>query len=204
VSKSMPTSPVRSRLKSLVRDRFGNKNTNLEERCELGTGTVGKWLDRAQKRVPDGQSLMRMAKYADVSPTWVLTGEPPELISSSRARADLAVDLRAEIASRLSEVAVVFLPSADNLLEGIISELCPRLERDGKRRAEDLQQFAAEWDRAMKEGAAHDEALRRLTRDPVDLLGFKTSQAGFAESPGDKRFHRQGRAAPAGKTKAGR
>ena len=181
--KTMPTSPVRLRLKQLVRERFKGRNTDLEEKCELGGGVVAKWLDRSQKRVPDGQSLMKLAKHADVSPTWVLTGEPPELVSSSRARAALAEDLRSEIASRLSEVAVVFLPSASQLLESILSDLCPQLERQGRGTAENLQRFADEYDRAVKEGIARDEAIRRLGRESVDLLGTTTRQARFTAPP---------------------
>ncbi len=163
----MATSGVHQRLKALVDKRFSGRPTDLEEKCGLGTGVVVKWLQRKLKRVPNGQALMKMAEHADVSPTWLLTGEGPELASSSRTDSTLAQDLRAEIHARVSdrdELAAGFIPAAEELFETVLAEFCPRLQRDGRRMAEETARLAREWDQGIRFAEQHEKALRELIR----------------------------------------
>lgn len=62
-------------LQLLISEKGITKNKMLTD-LELGTGTFNTWLKRDS--LPNGDTLVKIAKYFNVSVDYLLTGEPPE------------------------------------------------------------------------------------------------------------------------------
>ena len=105
------------RLKQAIK-KAGYSRSEFSEKCGIGTSVLAKWL--SGKLTPKSSQLLRLARVADVSMEWLLTGESKYPISMEDSLDEALADLKKLLSGELDDPAEEQQARAflRNMLEG--------------------------------------------------------------------------------------
>lgn len=168
------------------------RRSDLAAKADLDLDTIHKWFQRLGSK-PQVEQLEKLAEHIGLSPTWLVLGQGPELLGSSRTVGELADDLRNALAKRIDEdqdshIESGLLPPAEQVLRDILDEAKPRY-REKCYKAKDP--FTLELMRAMN-GPTRKYLSAQRAND-AELL-FLREQIEYGPAKAVKRMRKRSRA----------
>jgi hypothetical protein len=151
----------------------------LARDLRISTNAVKRWFGR-RPSVPDGSTLIQIAKVTETSLNWLLLGMGPPALSAAAAPGLLEADLRSEIIRQVSnkirwsaeEMEVVF-PSGDNILESTATRYAEFAEKLRSHLGQRFVQLQAEGLSHMRPGFREELMQMYAKEDPTHYAALK-------------------------------
>jgi hypothetical protein len=160
----------------------------LADRLRIPRTTVVSWFRKEGAVTPTTANVIALAEEAEISPTWLLLGEGPELRGATKfddlggaLRGHVARSLAAELEVNPDFVAAV-IPVGKALLQGMVQQYREVVWREVEAR-QSLDQSKSPLARALK-SLARETDHRRVREVEEDLAAWwTTEQARLAALP---------------------